>query len=371
MPVKGSDTTSPRRKGTLARAPPTRTVRSTIPTVITPPCEEGGPAWPCSICPSTNCATTAAVRWNRRTSTRSGRRPSTRPASHDLDARFEPRPTTGLATVDVYDVTFAGLRRSPGQGLVRRCPPGTTRTAARGGGVHRLRRRARPAPHPSALGVGRLRALRDGHPGPGQRLGRRRHPRPGGQRVLVPRFHDPGHRGPARRSTTGACSPTRYVRWRPRAPIRWPTPRAPRPSVAARAAASRSPSAGWCPTSWRSRRTCRSSATSPARRRSPTATRTARWAATSRRTGAGPSGSTATLSLLRRGALRRARARTRAVLGGSGGPDLPAVDRLRRLQRLRRTQDKTIEVYDFNDHEGGGPFQEAAQLGWLPGKLTA
>ncbi|MFG2628225.1 acetylxylan esterase [Streptomyces sp. NPDC048473] len=34
-------------------------------------------------------------------------------------------------------------------------------------------------------------------------------------------------------------------------------------------------------------------------------------------------------------------------------------------------QDKTIEVYDFNDHEGGGPFQEAVQLGWLPGKLTA
>ena len=27
--------------------------------------------------------------------------------------------------------------------------------------------------------------------------------------------------------------------------------------------------------------------------------------------------------------------------------------------------DKTIEVYDFNDHEGGGPYQEAAKLGWL------
>jgi cephalosporin-C deacetylase len=31
--------------------------------------------------------------------------------------------------------------------------------------------------------------------------------------------------------------------------------------------------------------------------------------------------------------------------------------------------DKTIEVYDFNDHEGGGPFQEAAQLRWLPPRL--
>ncbi|ALO12376.1 Putative esterase [Streptomyces venezuelae] len=31
--------------------------------------------------------------------------------------------------------------------------------------------------------------------------------------------------------------------------------------------------------------------------------------------------------------------------------------------------DKEIEVYDFNDHEGGGPFQQAAQLRWLPGRL--
>ncbi|MER8002274.1 acetylxylan esterase [Streptomyces sp. NPDC095613] len=34
-------------------------------------------------------------------------------------------------------------------------------------------------------------------------------------------------------------------------------------------------------------------------------------------------------------------------------------------------QDKSIEVYDFNDHEGGGPFQQAVQLDWLPGRLTA
>jgi cephalosporin-C deacetylase len=32
--------------------------------------------------------------------------------------------------------------------------------------------------------------------------------------------------------------------------------------------------------------------------------------------------------------------------------------------------DKRIEVYDFNDHEGGGPFQEAARLAWLPERLT-
>ena len=30
-----------------------------------------------------------------------------------------------------------------------------------------------------------------------------------------------------------------------------------------------------------------------------------------------------------------------------------------------RTRTRTIEVYDFNDHEGGGPYQEAAKLRWL------
>ncbi|MFE9822383.1 acetylxylan esterase [Streptomyces sp. NPDC005791] len=33
--------------------------------------------------------------------------------------------------------------------------------------------------------------------------------------------------------------------------------------------------------------------------------------------------------------------------------------------------DKEIEVYDFNDHEGGGAFQHAKQLTWLPGLLKA
>jgi cephalosporin-C deacetylase len=32
-------------------------------------------------------------------------------------------------------------------------------------------------------------------------------------------------------------------------------------------------------------------------------------------------------------------------------------------------EDKAIEVYDFNDHEGGGPYQEAVQLRWLPPRL--
>ncbi|GGQ07707.1 acetylxylan esterase [Streptomyces roseolilacinus] len=33
--------------------------------------------------------------------------------------------------------------------------------------------------------------------------------------------------------------------------------------------------------------------------------------------------------------------------------------------------DKRIEVYAFNDHEGGEAYQQAAQLRWLPGRLTA
>ncbi|MFI6345485.1 acetylxylan esterase [Streptomyces sp. NPDC050560] len=34
-------------------------------------------------------------------------------------------------------------------------------------------------------------------------------------------------------------------------------------------------------------------------------------------------------------------------------------------------QDKAIEVYDFNGHEGGGPFQDAVQLLWLTPRLRA
>ncbi|MEV7157925.1 acetylxylan esterase [Streptomyces misionensis] len=32
-------------------------------------------------------------------------------------------------------------------------------------------------------------------------------------------------------------------------------------------------------------------------------------------------------------------------------------------------EDKAIEVYEFNDHEGGGPYQEAAKLRWLRSRL--
>ncbi|MFF5403257.1 acetylxylan esterase [Streptomyces misionensis] len=32
-------------------------------------------------------------------------------------------------------------------------------------------------------------------------------------------------------------------------------------------------------------------------------------------------------------------------------------------------EDKAIEVYEFNDHEGGGPYQEAAKLRWLRSRV--
>lgn len=34
-------------------------------------------------------------------------------------------------------------------------------------------------------------------------------------------------------------------------------------------------------------------------------------------------------------------------------------------------RDKQIEVYDFNGHEGGGPHQQVVQLRWLPERLAA
>ena len=33
-------------------------------------------------------------------------------------------------------------------------------------------------------------------------------------------------------------------------------------------------------------------------------------------------------------------------------------------------EDRQMEVYDFNGHEGGGPFQQVRQLRWLPRRLA-
>ena len=114
------------------------------------------------------------------------------------------------------------------------------------------------------------------------------------------------------------------------------------------------------PTWRRSRRTCRSCATSRARRRSPTATRTARSAGTSRRTAAAPSRSRRTLAYFDGVHFAARGQRARAVLGGPGGPDLPAVHGLRRLQRLgaRRQGDRGVRLQRPRGRRplpGGGP----------------
>ena len=57
------------------------------------------------------------------------------------------------------------------------------------------------------------------------------------------------------------------------------------------------------------------------------------------------------------------------VLGRADGPDLPAVDRLRRVQPLRGA-DKHIEVYAFNEHEGGQGLQWQRQAAWLAARLA-
>ena len=78
-----------------------------------------------------------------------------------------------------------------------------------------------------------------------------------------PGFMTRGHPRPARRTTTGACSPTPSVPWRPSARTPRSTPsrdRGDRREPGRRAVASRS--AALVPTSRRSCRTCRSCATS-------------------------------------------------------------------------------------------------------------
>ena len=186
-------------------------------------------------------------------------------------------------------------------------------------------------------------------------------PDPVGSAPAVPRLHDPGHRRPARTTTTGGCSRTRCARWRRPARTRWSTP--------ARTAALGSSQGGGIthrgrragPRPGRGRPGRAVPVRLPARRRpSRTATpyreigsylkthrgRTERGAAHARPT------STACTSPRAAGPRRCSRRRWRTR---------PA----RRPRCSRRStpgphEDKQIEVYDFNDHEGGGPFQEAA-----------
>ena len=91
------------------------------------------------------------------------------------------------------------LRGTTDPGLAQ--PARRRRRALAGGrGVHRLRRRSRPAVGMAVLGVRRLRPPGDGHPRTGWVLERRRHPRsrPGRRGPVHTRVHDPRCPRPAR-----------------------------------------------------------------------------------------------------------------------------------------------------------------------------
>ena len=148
---------------------------------------------------------------------------------------------TGLVTVDVRDLTFAGFAAS-------RCaagwsvPRAVERTAALRGRVHRLRRRARPAARVAAVGAAGLRAPGDGHPRPGQQLAQPvRPPDPDTGGPGSTRLPHPRHRRPGRLLLPAAVHRRRARgRRRPRARRR-STPTASSWPAAARAAASPSP----------------------------------------------------------------------------------------------------------------------------------
>lgn len=171
------------------------------------------------------------------------------------------------------------LRRASGARLAD-VACGGRGTPAAGGRVRRIRRRPGAAAHPAVARVRRIRALRDGHPGPGGGLGRWRHPGPGGKRAVPARLHDAGHRRPgplllpARvhgRGPRGGSGPLPPAHGRrEHGGDRHQSGRRHRPGGRM----------GWYRTWQASHRTYRSSATSPAPSPSPTGAPTARSATT-------------------------------------------------------------------------------------------
>ncbi len=66
---------------------------------------------------------------------------------------------------------------------------------------------------------------------------------------------------------------------------------------------------------------------------------------------------------LRRRPRSSTRARPGAVLCRADGRGQPAIDGLRRVQRIRRAEGDL--EYPFNDHEGGAAFHDIAKIRWL------
>ncbi len=122
------------------------------------------------------------------TSTPSGRPRWPKRGVHPLGATFT-RFESHLKLVEVFDVTFHGYAGQAGQGLVPDSVGAQGKVALRGG-IRWLWRRAWSASRLAALPIGRLRDLRDGHPGPrlGLEDGRYSRPRTRGRQSQVPGF---------------------------------------------------------------------------------------------------------------------------------------------------------------------------------------
>ena len=258
------------------------------------------------------------------------------------------------------------LRRRTGGRLADRAAR-PSRRAARRRRVRRVRRWARPGARAAGLAGRGLRPLPDGHPRPGQQLGhRRRHPRPVRERTGRPRFPDPRHRQPAdlllpkgfhRRcpsSGCGAAVPTdrrRPRRGHRREPGRRDRARGRRPGRrAGRRDAGRAVS---LPLRARGRDDRRGSvrrdravpvgSPGPGRRRVPNAV------------------------LLRRRQLRQASDRAQPVLGRVAGPITPPSTVFAAHNAYLGAT--AIEVYPFNEHEGGQGAHWVEQARWLAALL--
>ena len=183
------------------------------------------------------------------------------------------------------------------------------------------------------MGARRLRAPRDGHPRPGQRVDRRGHTGSGRLRPGATRVHDARDRRSARPllpPRVRGRRPRRRGGLQPRRGRSRPGCRLRRESGGRRRSRRRGARAGDhrahvrrpVPVPHRTRRRARDGG--PVRRGHALPTRS------SRRPGAGVPDAV----VRRRGRVRPARAGPCAVLGRADGPDLPSLDGVRRLQRL-------------------------------------
>ncbi len=285
-----------------------------------------------------------------------------------LAVRFAPI-ATALRTVEVYDVVYAGFGGHPVRGWFV-VPAGSAEPLplvveflGYGGG------RGLPHSHLMWASAGFAHFVMDTR-GQGSAWG-------GGGDTPDPVGSAPAYPGvsPAAwrtrtPSTTAASSPTPCARWRRPAPTRSPTPRGPRWSGRARAAASPSRSPGSYRT-WRRPRPRRAvplrlpPGPSPSASAHPTARSAPIWPPTA----AAPNGFAAPWP-------------TQTASTSPPAPPPPALfsvgledstcppSTVFAAYNAYAGQDKRIEVYEFNGHEGGGPHHEALRLAWVGQRLN-